>query len=249
MSEFVSNGGVCIAYETLGEGAPVLLVHGFASNREINWRKPGWYEWLTRAGRRVIAMDNRGHGESDKPHDIQFYDEGLMAGDALAVLNALKISSCDMVGYSMGAYLLIRLMHDHPARVARAVLGGVGGTYFGFWDKRAKKIADAMLAKDPAEITDPMAQEFRRFAERAGDDLEAMAACIQRPRITFTMEELKAITTPVLIVCGENDEMAGPPERLARVFANARLEIVAGRDHQRTVGDPVFKQAAVEFLR
>ena len=249
MTEFVTSAdGVRIAYESVGEGRPILLIHGFASNREINWRKPGWYDWLTRAGFRVVAFDNRGHGESDKPHDIAAYDEGLMVGDALAVLDALKIQAAHMMGYSMGAYLLIRLMHDWPARVGRAVCGGVGGTYFGFWDKRAKKIADAMLAKDPGEIADPLAQEFRRFADRAGDDLEAMAACIQRPRITFTMNELKAVTTPVLFVTGENDDMSGPPERLARVFPNARLEIVPGRDHHRTVGDPVFKQAVTEFL-
>jgi pimeloyl-ACP methyl ester carboxylesterase len=249
MTEFVKAAdGVRIAYESVGDGRPVLLIHGFASNRELNWRKPGWYEHLTRAGHRVIAFDNRGHGESDKPHDIASYDEGTMVGDALAVLDGLNIKTCDAMGYSMGGYLLIRMMHDHPARVGRAVCGGIGGTYFGFWDKRAKKIADAMLTKDVESIADPLAQEFRRFAEKAGDDLEAMAACIQRPRITFTMDELRSIATPVLFVTGENDDMSGPPERVARLFPNSRLEIVTGRDHHRTVGDPVYKRAVTEFL-
>jgi len=250
MTEFVTApDGVRIAYDSVGEGRPVLLIHGFASNRDINWRKPGWYEHLRHAGHRVIALDNRGHGESSKPHDIASYDESIMVGDAIAVLDALRIPQCDVVGYSMGGYLLIRMMHDRPERVARAVCGGIGGTYFGFWDKRAKKIADAMLTKDVEGIADPLAQEFRRFAERAGDDLPAMAACIQRPRITFTMEELRAIATPVLFVNGENDEMSGPPERLARLFPNSRLEIVPGRDHHRTAGDPLFKRAATDFLR
>ena len=250
MTEFVTaQDGVRIAYETVGEGRrSILLIHGFASSREINWRRPGWYDWLTRAGFRVIAFDNRGHGESDKPHDIAAYDEGKMAGDALAVMDALNVKACDMMGYSMGGYLLIRLMHDHAARVNHAILGGIGGTYFGFWDKRAKLIADAMLAKDKTAVTDPLAQEFRNFAERAGDDLQAMAACIQRPRITFTMDELKAVATPVLFVSGENDTMSGPPERLSRLFPNSRLVIVPGRDHHRTVGDPVYKQAVTEFL-
>ena len=250
MTDFVAGAdGTRIAFDSVGEGRPILLIHGFASNREINWRKPGWYDHLARAGFRVIAFDNRGHGESDKPHDITAYDEGTMVGDALAVLDALKIQSCDMMGYSMGGYLLIRLMHDQPARVGRAVCAGIGGTYFGFWDKRAKKIAVAMLTKDIEGIADPLAQEFRRFADKAGDDLEAMAACIQRPRITFTMDELRAITTPVLLVTGENDDMSGPPERLARVFPNSRLEIVPGRDHHRTVGDPVYKRAVTKFLQ
>lgn len=249
MTEFVTSAdGVRIAYEMAGEGRrPILLIHGFASNRVINWRGPGWYDWLTQAGFRVIAFDNRGHGESDKPHDIAAYDEGKMVGDALAVLDAVHVTTCDMMGYSMGGYLLIRLLHDQPARVKRAILGGVGGEYFSLWEKRARQIAEALLTNDKG-AADPQAAEFRRFAERAGDDMAALAACIQRPRLRFTMEELGAIVTPLLFVNGENDEMTGPPERLARIFPNARLELVSGRDHHRTVGDPVYKQAVTDFL-
>ncbi len=250
MTEFVTGtDGVRIAYDVVGEGRrPILLIHGFASSRIINWRNPGWYDWLTQEGFRVIALDNRGHGESGKPHDIASYDEGKMAGDALSVLDALNIKTCDMMGYSMGGYLLIRLLHDSPKRVTHAVLGGVGGAYFSLWEKRAKQIADALLAKDKNAIGDPQAREFRRFAERVGNDMAAMAACIQRPRQRFTIEELGAITTPFLFVNGENDDMSGPPERLARVFPNARLEIVGARDHHRTVGDPLYKQAVTDFL-
>ncbi len=250
MTEFVTAAdGVRIAYETAGAGRPILLIHGFASSRVINWRNPGWYDWLARAGHRVIAFDNRGHGESDKPHAIAAYDEGKMIGDALAVLDALEIPMADIMGFSMGAHLLIRLLHDAPARAARAVLGGLGGAYFSpSWGGRAKLIAGAFLAQDAKSITDPQAREFREFARRAGNDLAAMAACIQRSRKIFTVQELAAIATPVLVVCGENDAMAGPPEQLAKAFANGRTVIVLGRDHHRTVGDSVYKQAVTQFL-
>lgn len=249
MSDFVTGtDGTRIAYESVGEGKPILLIHGFASSRAINWRGPSWYDWLNKAGYRVIAFDNRGHGESDKPHERAAYDEALMTADALAVLDALGIPAADMMGYSMGGYLLIRLLHDQPRRVGRAILGGVGSTYFGFWDKRSHRIAEALLAPDANDIADPLAAEFRRFSERGGNDPKAMSACIQRPRHTFTVDELRAVTNPVLVVTGENDEQAGLPERLARLFPHGRVVLVPGRDHNRTVGDPVYKQAVTEFL-
>src|SRR5262245_18046433 len=123
MTEFAAAAdGIPIAYESLGEGAPVVLVHGFGASRAITWANTNWYQTLSRAGRRLIAIDARGHGQSGKPHDAASHEEDRMAADILALLDALGIKQADIMGYSMGGYLAIRLMTDSPGRVRRTIL-------------------------------------------------------------------------------------------------------------------------------
>jgi pimeloyl-ACP methyl ester carboxylesterase len=240
--------GTTIAYDAVGDGLPVVLVHGFGANRAITWRNTGWYDWLGRRGRRVIALDCRGHGMSGKPHERDAYDDRRMLADVVAILDALGEEAADIVGYSMGGYLTINLLHEAPERVRRAVIGGVGETYFNFFERRAEVIAAGLLAADPATISDPLAREFRTFCERAGGDLVALAACMRRRRLSFTAAELQAVTQSVLIVCGEADAIAGRPEPLAQSFASARAVVVPRRNHHSTVGDPAFKAAVESFL-
>jgi pimeloyl-ACP methyl ester carboxylesterase len=240
--------GAAIAYETLGEGAPVVLVHGFGASRAITWANTNWYQTLSRAGRRLIAIDCRGHGQSGKPHDAPSYEEGRMAGDILAVLDSLGIGEADIMGYSMGGFLAIRLMSDAPKRLRRVVLAGVGEKYFGYSRDRAEIIAQGLLAKDPATIVDPEAIAFRTFCERAGNDLVALAACARRTRRIVQQYELADITHPVLVVCGELDDTSGPAEPLARNFPHGRAVTVPRRNHHSTVGDRVYKDTALEFL-
>ncbi|HSM18849.1 MAG TPA: alpha/beta hydrolase, partial [Hyphomicrobiales bacterium] len=121
MASFQSNG-VEIAYEVTGEGAPVLLIHGFASNARVNWRDTMWIKTLVGAGHRVIALDNRGHGQSEKLHDPADYGAEPMAEDARRLLDHLEVGQADVVGYSMGARLTALLAIGHPDRVRRAVL-------------------------------------------------------------------------------------------------------------------------------
>lgn len=237
-----------IAYETAGEGPPVVLVHGFAASRIITWRNTGWYEWLARAGHMVIALDCRGHGESGKPHTPDAYDERRMIGDILAVMDAAGIPAAPLIGYSMGGYLAIALMQNAPERVPSAVLAGVGENYFSFWGERNETIARGLLAADPATITDAVALEFRTFSERAGNDLVALAACMRRNRLALSAEDLSRLPQEVMVVCGENDPIAGRPDRLASHFKRGRAVTVPRRNHHSTVGDRVFKEAARDFL-
>ncbi len=132
MTEFVKAAdGVRIAYDMVGEGEPVVLVHGFAASRVQNWKAPGWYDTLADAGYRVIAMDCRGHGDSDKPHDPAFYDHTLMAEDIVAVMGAAGAGDAFLMGYSMGGFLSMHVLMDHPDLLRKVVIGGVGGTYLG----------------------------------------------------------------------------------------------------------------------
>ena len=242
------SGGIDIACETMGEGPPVLLIHGFGASRGITWRNTGWFDVLIKAGHQVIALDCRGHGESGKPHAPEDYDDGIMASDALAVLASLGIESADVMGYSMGAQLAIRLMHDRPTAVRRCVLAGIGESYFHPTPQVNEAIARALEGSDPAAIQMPIAREFRIFCERAGDDLVAMAACMRRPRRIFSRQELNTLSQHVLVVCGSEDTLAGSPEALANAFSHGESLIVPKRNHHSTVGDRVYKEAVVSFF-
>jgi len=121
-----THDGVEIAFLDEGEGEPIVLVHGFASNKEVNWVAPGWVTALTRAGRRVVALDNRGHGESAKLYDPADYHSAIMAEDVRALIEHLGLPRADVMGYSMGARIAAFLALAHPDRVRSAVLGGLG---------------------------------------------------------------------------------------------------------------------------
>lgn len=250
MTEFVKTpDGVRIAYETVGTGDTVVLVHGFAASRVQNWKVPGWYETLTAAGYRVVAMDCRGHGDSDKPHDPAAYDHAIMAEDIVAVMDAAAATPTFLMGYSMGGFLSMHVLMDHPDMVKKLVIGGVGGSYFGRAFGSRDAIADALLVEDKSKIKDTIQKNFREFAEQDGKDRQALAACMRANRRPFTAPELKQSQRPVLVVCGENDNLTGPPGPLADAFADGRAVMVPKRDHMTTVGDKLFKNAVLDFFR
>src|SRR6476469_4084557 len=120
------HGPVEFAYLDQGEEEPIMLVHGFSSNKEVNWVVPGWFDTLKRAGRRVIAIDNRGHGASTKLYDPANYHTSLMAGDVSALIEHLGLRRADVMGYSMGARIAAFLAIEHPAQVRSVILGGLG---------------------------------------------------------------------------------------------------------------------------
>jgi pimeloyl-ACP methyl ester carboxylesterase len=249
MTEFVTApDGVRIAWETAGEGPPVVLVHGFGSNRQQNWRAPGWYDTLTKFGYSVIALDNRGHGESDKPHGSGAYAEERMAEDVTLVMDAAGCASVFIMGYSMGGAIALRLVSRHPNRVRALITGGVGETYFTRDQIWRNAIADTLLVDDVAQLS-PVQRMFRDFAAQPGKDRVALAACMRAPRFNLSRDELSAIAAPALVVCGETDDVSGPGQPLASVLGDARAVSVPKRDHMLTVGDKVYKQAVLDFLR
>ncbi len=246
------GGRMTLAYDDIPapgaeSGLPVLLVHGFASKRRTNWVSPGWMRAFAGAGRRVIAFDHRGHGESEVSYVEADYDEGLMAGDCVAVLDACGVREADVFGYSMGAMVTVRLLEDTPDRVRRAVLGGLGENFFepvGFSDA----VPQALLADDPNAVTDPGAHLFRVFADQQKQDRRALAACWRRPRTGFDAAKTADIDQEVLVICGEKDTVTGPPDRLASTMPGARAVTVPGRDHMSAVGDKVTKAEVLAFL-
>jgi pimeloyl-ACP methyl ester carboxylesterase len=242
-----THDGVEIAFLDEGKGEPIVLVHGFASNKEVNWVAPGWVGTLTHAGRRVVALDNRGHGASTKLYDPAAYDSAVMAGDVAALIVHLGLPRADVMGYSMGARITAFLALLHPDRVRSAVLGGLGIRLVegvGLPDT----IADALEAPSLADVPDPTGYLFRAFAEQTKSDLRALAACLRGSRQTLSREEAGRLAVPLLIAVGSEDRIAGSPEALAALVPGAKALVIPGRDHMLAVGDRAFKAAVLDFL-
>ena len=236
-----------IAFIDEGEGEPIVLVHGFASNAQVNWVSPGWVVTLTKAGRRVIALDDRGHGASSKLYDPAAYHSAIMADDVRALLDHLALARADVMGYSMGARIAAFFALAHPARLRRAVLGGLGSRLVEGVGL-PESIAEALEAASLADVEDPVGRMFRSFAEQTRSDLDALAACIRGSRQTLTREQVQQIRAPVLVAVGSKDVIAGSPHELAAMLPAGRALDVPGRDHMLAVGDKVFKQAVLAFL-
>src|SRR5262252_471201 len=185
-------GPVELAYLDEGDGDPIVLVHGFASNKEVNWVQPGWVATLTRAGRRVIALDNRGHGASTKLYDPALYHTDLMADDIRALLDHLGLARADVMGYSMGARNTAFLARAHGDRVRSATLGGLG-IHLVNEGVLAGSIAVALEAPSIEEVTDPQGRIFRAFADQTNSDRLAPAACIRGSGQSLSPSEVARI--------------------------------------------------------
>ena len=245
------HGEVEIAYLDQGQNpshpTPIVLVHGFASNAQVNWVYPSWVGELTRSGRRVIAPDNRGHGQSEKLYDASAYHTATMAEDVVALIDHLGIDRADFMGYSMGARICAFVALKHPDRVRKLILGGLGARLVEGVGL-PESIADALLAPSLDDVTDQTGRTFRSFAEQTKSDRKALAACIRGSRQTLTREEVASIKTPTLIAVGTKDDVAGSPHELAAMMPNAKALDIPNRDHMLSVGDKVFKAAVLQFL-
>jgi pimeloyl-ACP methyl ester carboxylesterase len=244
--EFDSDG-VRLHYELHGPeaGPPVVLVHGFASDYRLNWVGTRWQETMVGAGYRVIGLDCRGHGLSAKPHDSSAYTMDVMAADVINLLDELRIPSTRYLGYSMGGRIGLQAVVDFPDRVRSAVLGGIGmsGAI-----EEAQQIARALRG---GEAEGPSALSFQRFASaREINDLEALATCMEGMARSAAVDpkRLAAVTTPILVVVGDRDEVARDAAQLAESIPSARLVTIPGRDHLGTVPARQFKEAAVAFF-
>lgn len=242
-----AHDGVEIAFLDEGEGEPIVLVHGFASTAQVNWLHPGWIATLTRAGRRVIALDNRGHGASSKLYDPAAYHSARMAEDVRALLDHLDVPRADVMGYSMGARIAAFFALAHPSRLRRAVLGGLGIRLVDGVGL-PESIAEALEAPSLAQVNDLTGRTFRAFAEQTKSDLKALAACIRGSRQTLTRERVAAIRAPVLVAVGTKDTIAGSARELAALLPSGVPLDIPGRDHMLAVGDKVFKSAVLDFL-
>ena len=242
------NGAVEIAYLDEGEGDPIVLVHGFASSKNVNWVYPTWVSDLKKDGRRVIALDNRGHGDTAKLYDAAQYEIAVMADDVVALMDHLAIARADVMGYSLGSRMTAVLALKAPQRLRSAILGGIGiGLIEG--GGPGENVARALEAPDLEDVTDPVGRTFRAFADQTRSDHRALAACLRGSRRLMTREEAAAITgVPVLIAVGTADEIAGSASALGEIIPGSQVLDIPNRDHMRAVGDKVYKSGVTEFL-
>jgi pimeloyl-ACP methyl ester carboxylesterase len=242
-----SSGGVEIAFEDLGKGPPVLLIHGFASNHRVNWVSTGWQATLVENGFRVIMIDNRGHGESQKLYAPSDYSAPTMADDSRNLLDHLEIPVAAVMGYSMGARIAAFLTLQDPQRVSRVILAGLAERML-IGVPGSDEIAAGLDAPALADVSDPGARSFRIFAEQTKSDLRALAACMRSTRVKIRPEAFAEVRIPVLVVAGALDDVAGRVQPLVDVIPGAVGLTLPGRNHMNAVGDKTYKQAVLKFL-
>lgn len=254
-----THDGVTLAYDDIapagGGERTILLVHGFSSNRYEGWKRTGWYDALKRRSVRCVALDQRGHGQSEKLYDPSAYGREEMAGDVLALMDHLGLGAVELFGYSMGARTVLGVAGRAPDRVAHLMLGGVGGRLINPSDdgematQDGTTMADAMLAEDAESIANPMMRSFRQFADEQGEDLRALAACSTAPAVGRPdPDDLWRLKMPVMVVAGQRDRLAGDPDELAQAFPQGRGVTIPGCDHFSAIPHALTKAAVFDFL-
>lgn len=246
----MSPDGMRIATYSWGEDADptVVLVHGFASSTRDNWVNTGWVRDLLRAGRRVLAMDQRGHGASEKPHDPRDYDLALLAADVRTVLDTHLIDAADYVGYSLGARVGWEVAGMEAARIGRVVLGGVPD---GVPLSRLDLDEARAFVEHGTPVEDRVTQNYVRLIERVGgNDLRALLAIAEGLRASGTADPdpSHAPTQPILFATGSLDAIIAGSRALAEACPRGRFVEIEGRHHFNAPGARAFREAATAFL-
>jgi pimeloyl-ACP methyl ester carboxylesterase len=235
-------GDVTMSYvdllpEAPGEAVPVLLLHGFGSDFQMNWGSTGWVRDLEAAGRRVIGPDLRGHGTSDKPTESALYLPEHFVSDLVDLLDRLGLERVDVVGYSMGARLAWELALTAPGRVRRLVLGGFGP------DNALAGVEEGV----PGEGDTPFDQVYRTVVGLPGNDADALAACALGQAARPFTPEPRPEGVPILFAAGAKDPVAAGVEGLAEAIGATFVE-VPKRDHVNAVSSRAFRRAVIDFL-
>lgn len=255
-SQFFESNGVKIHYQVEGKGEPVLLVHGFAVNIPMQWS--GTIKALSK-DYQVIALDNRGHGRSGKPRDPQQYGREMVE-DIVRLLDHLKISKAHVVGYSLGAFITLKLLTTHPDRLLTATLGGAGlgdKSELGFLDELANSIDDGkgfgplIIRLNPPGRPKPTEAEIKVVSQflSSFNDSKALAAVIRGMKELEVQEaQLRVNTVPTLALIGDQDPLKTGVEALRGKLPHLRVIVISGADHLNAFAQPQFTRALREFL-
>lgn len=238
------HGGTRLAVHRLGEGRPVVLLHGLFSSAQVNWIKFGHAALLAEAGFEAIMPDLRAHGESEAPHDPAAYPADVLVSDAQALVAALGLTDYDLGGFSLGARTAVRAVLAGLAP-RRLVLGGMGIEGLGRWAERSAFFVDAIDRFDEIGRGDPqyLAQQFMKTMK-----VDRVAARLLLQSVDDTPPEaLAALTMPTLVVCGADDEDNGSAPALAAALPDGRYVEVPGT-HMSSVTKRQMGEAIVDFL-
>jgi pimeloyl-ACP methyl ester carboxylesterase len=236
---FSSFDGTKIYFEEKGSGQPVVLVHGFIVDGE-SWKKTELYEGLLKTGYKVITLDLRGNGRSDKPHDSSAYANDAEAKDIIGLGKMLGLHEYSVVGYSRGSIITARLL-VLDKRISKAVMGGIGSDFTNpDWPRRI--MFYKALSGEPIKELEPM---IKRVQE-SGLDQKALA-CMQQEQPSTSKEELSVIKQPVLIICGDHDLDNGSADDLAKLIPHSTRATVPG-DHGSASHTREFSEKVISFL-
>jgi pimeloyl-ACP methyl ester carboxylesterase len=241
---WTASDGVRLAFHELGQGRPVILLHGLFSDAETNWIKFGAAAQIAAEGFRVIMPDLRAHGQSGKPHGPEFYPKGILARDLRELVEHLGFSLFDLGGFSLGARTTLEAVGE-GMRPRRAVLGGAGLDGLRNWKRRKDFFVDAIALFDTVKRGDPHWLSIQFMKSQAVDRVAA-AQLLDSFEDAF-VEWLQAFTMPTLVVCGSEDDDNGSAEELANVLPNALFVEVPGT-HMSSVTKPQFGEAIADFL-
>jgi pimeloyl-ACP methyl ester carboxylesterase len=242
---FASNSAY-ISYEDHDDGSPVVLIYGFGVDARRQWGETGLIKFLA-PHFRVIALDCRGHGRSERFYDPDAYAMRNMSGDVLNLLDYLQIDRALLVGFSLGSRVCFEIMTTNPKRCRAAVLSGWGPDNSTSDAGRREELATALLAADAASITEYQ-RRIRRAVLEAGNDLSALAACIRCDTNIPQLSAVTPISVPVLFVKGVKDYVAGDPNGLSGYFRESRALVIDNNGHASVVADPRFHTAVADFL-
>ena len=241
---FSGDDGVELAWHALGEGRPLLLIHGYFSNAFTNWIRYGHAALIAAAGFRVIMPDLRGHGESDKPHDASAYPPDILAQDGFALITALGLTDYDLAGYSLGGRTVTRMLVK-GARPGRAVLCGMG--LDGIMDTRGRgdyfRNVLTHLGSFERGSSEWMTEAFLKTTKGDPDAL----LMILDTFVDTTPAELAAIACPVRVITGEDDDDNGSGRELATAIPGATFRSIPG-NHMSAVTRAELGQEILHFL-
>ena len=241
---WTASDGVRLAYHELGEGRPVVMLHGLFSDAYVNWIKFGHAARIAADGFRVIMPDLRAHGQSGKPHGEQYYPRGILVRDLRELIELLELGDFDLGGFSLGARTTVEGVGE-GLRPRRAFLGGAGLEGLRNWKRRKTFFVEAIDQFDKVQRGDPHWLSIQ-FMKSQRVDRIAAAQLLESFEDAF-MTWLEAFTMPTLVVCGSEDDDNGSAEELANVLPNAIFEEVPGT-HMSSVTKPQFGEAIANFL-
>ena len=241
---WTASDGVQLAYHELGEGRPVIMLHGLFSDAYVNWIKFGHAARIAADGFRVIMPDLRAHGQSGKPHGEQYYPRGILARDLRELIELLDLSDFDLGGFSLGARTTVEGVGE-GLQPRRAFLGGAGLEGLRNWKRRKTFFLEAIEMFDRVQRGDPHWLSIQ-FMKSQRVDRVAAAQLLESFEDAF-MAWLEAFTMPTLVVCGSEDDDNGSAEELANILPNAIFEEVPGT-HMSSVTKPQLGEAIANFL-
>ena len=241
---WAASDGVELAYHELGQGRPVILIHGLFSDANVNWIKFGTAARIAEHGFRAIMPDLRAHGLSAKPHGPEHYPKGILARDLRELVERLGFNEFDLGGFSLGARTTVEGVGE-GLRPRRAFLGGAGLEGLRNWKRRKTFFLHAIELFDTVQRGDPHWLSIQ-FMKSQHVDRVAAALLLESFEDAF-VEWLEAFTMPTLVVCGSEDDDNGSAEELANVLPNAVFREVPGT-HMSSVTKPHFGEAIADFL-